>query len=145
MLLETSSKGLGTLEYVDDKKFQTNLDFLEYLIEFPKARIPFRFPSIPFLVSESSEIYRVSDKCSRNRKGILGNLPSVEFGTFKNPKVSERVSGLLWVSQSTDFFRVYGAYKMFVPRPVYGHKYGVYDRSHQGKRRFTVVYDLRNA
>ena len=54
------------------KKFQTYLGFLEYFIEFQKARIPFRFPSIPFLVSESSETLSVSDKCFGNRKGILG-------------------------------------------------------------------------
>jgi hypothetical protein len=108
------------------KKSQTNLGFLLYFIEFQKARIPFRFPSIPFLVSERSETYRVSDKMFRKpkrysqillrilnqilrtngyseiplwfsririgfptvKKGILGNDPGIEFGIFKNPKVS---------------------------------------------------------
>ena len=53
------------------KKFQTNVDEFNTLSSFRKLGYPFGFLAIPLSVVESSETYRVSDKCFGNRKGIL--------------------------------------------------------------------------
>ncbi len=72
------------------KNWKIDLGFLLYLFEFPKARKPYRFSTIPFLVSGSSETFWVSDEIIRKPKRysqIPSRVPNQPLRKNSLPKI----------------------------------------------------------